>query len=100
MHPEHHKNEKTVIKTVQELLISEEDKSFITPEKIIQTVDSLLSMQLYARFKENLDYDFVIDELIRRNSIWIGQDSILINNRPLAKVVIASSSGLPVQRLS
>ena len=80
MHPEHHKNEKTVIKTVQELLISEEDKSFITPEKIIQTVDSLLSMQLYARFKENLDYDFVIDELIRRNSIWIGQDSILINN--------------------
>ena len=39
MHPEHHKNEKTVIKTVQELLISEEDKSFITPEKIIETTD-------------------------------------------------------------
>ncbi|MFQ1045762.1 Z1 domain-containing protein [Acinetobacter sp. NIOH-H-8] len=80
MYPEHHKNEKTVIKTVQELLLSEEDKSLITPEKIIETVDSLLSMKLYAKFRENLDYDFVIDELIRRNSIWIGQDSILINN--------------------
>ena len=80
MHPEHHKNEKTVIKTVQELLISEEDKSFITPEKIIETVDSLLSMQLYARFKENLDYDFVIDELSRQKSKRKGQGIIFIIN--------------------
>ncbi|MDB0302213.1 Z1 domain-containing protein [Acinetobacter baumannii] len=80
MYQEHYKNEKTIIKTVQELLLSEEDKSLITPEKITETVDSLLSMNLYAKFKENLDYDFVIDELIRRNSIWIGEDNILINN--------------------
>ena len=80
MHQDFRKNELTIIKTVQELLLSEDDKLLITSEKITETLDSLLSMKLYEKFRLNLDYDFVLDELIRRNSVWIGQDNILTNN--------------------
>lgn len=64
-----------VIKFVQELVLDEVDKSDITPTVIEQKIDEVLQMR--PRWGEGLDRQAVCDELIRRFSVWIGQDATL-----------------------
>ena len=68
-------NRQRVIKFVQELLLDEEDRSVITPALIAEKIDMIVSMK--PRWGEELDRDTVTDELIRRFSLWIGQDTTL-----------------------
>ena len=68
-------NMQKVVKIVQELLIDEEDKSAITTELISDKINLVLKMN--PKWGDGLDRDSVIDELIRRFSLWIGQDSTL-----------------------
>jgi hypothetical protein len=70
-------NQRKVVKFVQELLL-EEDKSAITPALISQRIDSVLTLN--RSWGEGLDRNAVTDELIRRFSLWIGQDTALSNN--------------------
>lgn len=65
----------TVIKFVQELLTAEEDKSAITPALINEKIDMVVRMM--PKWGEGLNRDAVVDELIRRFSMWIGQDTTL-----------------------
>jgi hypothetical protein len=67
-----------VVKFVQELLLAEEDRSAITPALISQKIDMVLTMQ--PRWGNGLDRDAVTDELIRRFSLWIGQDTTIKSN--------------------
>ena len=67
-----------VVKFVQELLVDEGDKLSITPGLISQKIDMVLAMQ--PRWGDGLDREAVIDELIRRFSLWIGQDSTIKND--------------------
>lgn len=71
-------NQQKVVKIVQELLSEEEDPTSITPALIEDKIDLVVRMN--PRWGEALDRDAVTDELIRRFSLWIGQDSSLINN--------------------
>jgi len=64
-----------VVKFVQELLLDEEDRSSITPALIAQKIDIVTRMN--PKWGDGLDHNAVIDELIRRFSLWIGQDTIL-----------------------
>src|SRR5882762_784655 len=67
-----------VVKFVQELLLDEGDKLSITPGLISQKIDLVLAMQ--PRWGDGLDREAVIDELIRRFSLWIGRDSTIKND--------------------
>ncbi|MBF0628559.1 MAG: Z1 domain-containing protein [Magnetococcales bacterium] len=67
-----------VVKFVQELLLDEVDRSSITPAVIAEKMDMVLKMN--PRWGEGLNRDYVTDELIRRFSLWIGQDTILTSN--------------------
>lgn len=71
-------NKIKVINVVQALLNDEDDKTLITPSLIEERIDQAL--MLSPKWKVDLDRDEVVKELIRRYSIWIGQDSALINN--------------------
>ncbi|XDZ51500.1 Z1 domain-containing protein [Neisseriaceae bacterium CLB008] len=71
-------NEKQVIQIVQTLLLNYQETNQITPSLINEKID--LALLLDPRFQESLDRDYVIDELIRRYSVWIGEDNILCNN--------------------
>ena len=64
-----------VVKFVQELLLDEEDKSSITPALITEKIDMVVRMN--PKWGTDLDKDAVTDELIRRFSLWIGQDTVL-----------------------
>ncbi|GAB6059121.1 Z1 domain-containing protein [Desulfonatronum parangueonense] len=64
-----------VIKFVQELLLDEQDKTSITPELISEKIDMVLRMN--PKWGEGLDHVSVVDELIRRFSLWIGRDTVL-----------------------
>jgi Z1 domain len=64
-----------VIKFVQELLLDEEDKTAVTPTLISEKIDMVIAMK--PKWGEGLDRDAVTDELIRRFSLWIGQDTTL-----------------------
>src|ERR1700681_3651796 len=66
------------VKFVQELLVDEGDKLSITPGLISQKIDMVLARQ--PRWGDGLDREAVIDELIRRFSLWIGQDSTIKND--------------------
>jgi hypothetical protein len=72
------KNKWNVIKFAQALLVDMEDKSEITPSLIDTVIDQVLAMK--QEWGVNLDRDSVIEELIRRFSLWIGQDTSLVNN--------------------
>jgi hypothetical protein len=72
------KNKRSVIKIVQELLLEEENKSAITPLLIKEKITVVLGIN--QKWGEGLDHDAVIDELIRRFSVWLGQDTSLVNN--------------------
>lgn len=64
-----------VVKFVQELLVDERDDRSITPALISEKIDMVLTMK--PRWGDGLNREAVIDELIRRFSLWIGQDSML-----------------------
>jgi hypothetical protein len=64
-----------VIKFVQELLLDEEDRTAITSDLISKKIDMVLRMN--PKWGEGLNRDHVTDELIRRFSLWIGQDTLL-----------------------
>jgi len=68
-------NQQRVVKLVQEMLLSEEDRSAITPTLINAKIE--LVLQMMPKWREGLDKDLVVDELIRRFSVWIGQDTTL-----------------------
>lgn len=71
-------NRRRVVKFVQELLLAEDDRSAVTPTLIAEKIDLVVVMQ--PKWGEGLDRGLVIEELIRRFSIWIGQDATLKNN--------------------
>ena len=71
-------NSSRVVKIVQELLLDEEDKSVITPALIAEKIDLVLRM--HAKWAEALDREAVTDELIRRFSVWIGEDTSLVDS--------------------
>ncbi|KAI94731.1 endonuclease [Rhodomicrobium udaipurense JA643] len=66
-----------VIKFVQELLLDEDDKAAITPALIEEKIDLVLAMN--PKWADGLDRQELVDELIRRFSLWIGQDTTLQN---------------------
>ncbi len=68
-------NKQKVIKFVQELLLDEDDRSAITPALIAEKIDMVVAMK--SSWGEDLDRDAVTDELIRRFSLWLGQDTTL-----------------------
>ena len=71
-----------IVKFVQELLL-DEDPKLISPTLIDEKVDLVLKMS--PAWGVGLDRQAVADELIRRSSHWIGQDSILksgFNHQP------------------
>lgn len=67
-----------VVKFVQELLLDVSDRSSITPALIAEKIDLVVRMN--PRWGEDLDREAVTDELIRRFSLWIGQDSTLVSD--------------------
>ncbi len=66
-----------VIKFAQTLLADEEGAA-VTPALIHQKIDLILQMN--PRWAVDLDRDAVIEELVRRFSVWIGQDTTLKDN--------------------
>jgi len=68
-------NQQRVVKLVQEMLLSEEDRSAITPTLIEAKIE--LVLQMMPKWRDGLDTERVVDELIRRFSVWIGQDTTL-----------------------
>lgn len=68
-------NLQRVVKIVQELLHDEEDKSAITPALINEKINQVLA--LHRKWGEGLDREAACDELIRRFSLWIGQDTTI-----------------------
>jgi hypothetical protein len=71
-------NKQSVVKMVQEMLQRKADKSSITADMIAQNIEMVLGIM--PDWRVDLDQETVSDELIRRFSIWIGKDSLLINN--------------------
>lgn len=67
-----------IIKFVQELLLDETDRTSVTPALIDEKIELVLAMN--PKWREGVDRQAVIDELIRRFSLWIGQDATLQNN--------------------
>lgn len=67
-----------VLRWVQDLLldeVDEEHRSSITPALITAKIDIVVAMK--PNWGVGLDRDALIDELIRRFSLWIGQDALL-----------------------
>jgi hypothetical protein len=64
-----------VVKFVQELLLEEADKTAISPALIATKIDLILLMQ--PKWGNGLNRESVTDELIRRFSVWVGEDSVL-----------------------
>ncbi|MBI5138087.1 MAG: Z1 domain-containing protein [Nitrospirae bacterium] len=70
--------EEKVIKIAQELLLDGEGTPQVTPSAIEEKIDMVLRMS--PQWGIDLDRAAVVDELIRRFSIWIGQDVTLRND--------------------
>jgi hypothetical protein len=68
-------NSHRVVKFVQELLVDMGDRAAVTPALIGEKIDLVLTMM--PKWGEQLDREGVTDELIRRFSLWVGQDSTL-----------------------
>lgn len=68
-------NRQRVVKMVQELLQDDEDEGPITAALIEEKIDEVLTLR--ARWGEDLDRQGVVDELIRRFSVWVGEDATL-----------------------
>jgi hypothetical protein len=63
------------VKFVQELLVDMGDRAAVTPALIGEKIDLVLTMM--PKWGDELDREAVTDELIRRFSLWVGQDSTL-----------------------
>ncbi|XBT42090.1 Z1 domain-containing protein [Pseudomonas viridiflava] len=70
-------NKWSVVKFVQEMLAEEKDKSAITPHLISEKIDMVL--KIMPGKGEGLDRASVTEELIRRCSVWVGDDSSLVD---------------------
>lgn len=70
-------NRQTVVKFV-EALLQKNQRSSITPAAIAEQIDRVVALN--PAWGEGLDRNWVIDELIRRFSLWVGQDATLQNN--------------------
>lgn len=70
-------NKWSVVKFVQEMLAGVADKSTITPTLISGKIDMVLA--LMPQWGAGLDRAAVTEELIRRFSIWVGDDSSLVD---------------------
>ena len=66
-----------VVKFVQEILLSEDDKLTITPTLILEKIELVVKMN--PKWGIDLDREAVVEELIRRFSTWIGIDTVLTN---------------------
>lgn len=73
MHIESHQIK--VIKFVQELLLDEENRIAITPTLIDEKIEMVIKMN--PKWGLGLNKQAIIDELIRRFSLWIGHDTTL-----------------------
>jgi hypothetical protein len=71
-------NKFSVVKIVQELLQEEPNKAAITPSLIAEKIKLVVTMN--PKWGTELDWDAVTDELIRRFSVWRGQDMSLVSN--------------------
>lgn len=69
----------SVIKIVQELLVDEKQAGPITPAMISDKID--LALMLKPQWAQEVDRESVADELIRRFSVWIGDDTSLTDDR-------------------
>lgn len=67
-----------VVKFVQELLLDEGEQVGITPAIIAEKINMVVAMK--PSWGENLDRIAITDELIRRFSLWIGQNTTLKSN--------------------
>ncbi len=72
-------NSQKVIKFVQELLLDEGDDFVISPTEISKRIDMVISMK--PSWGVDLDREAVVAELIRRFSLWIGQDIGIKNDQ-------------------
>lgn len=72
------KQKLSVIKIVQELLIDETNGVDVTPSMIAEMIDRVLIMK--PAWGIGLNRASVTDELIRRFSVWVGEDATLIDN--------------------
>lgn len=72
-------SESSIIKIVQELLVDEKEVGTITPALIDEKIS--LALMLKPQWAINLDRNAVTDELIRRFSVWIGDDISLTDDR-------------------
>lgn len=67
-----------ITKIVQELLVDEQDRTSVTPGLILEKIEHVL--KLNPKWSDGLDKEGIVDELVRRFSLWIGQDTTLQNN--------------------
>lgn len=75
--PTEERNSANVVKFVQTLLYDSEYTGKITPALIEEQIAKVINMK--PIWGEGLDHAAVIDELIRRFSVWVGQDTTLKN---------------------
>jgi Z1 domain len=75
MTPSAEATQQKIVKFVQELLLDEADRSSITPAIIAEKIEMIVQMN--PKWGEGLNRESVSDELIRRFSVWIGEDTIL-----------------------
>ncbi len=73
------KNQQKVVKFAQELLLESNDNAAVTPSLINEKIDEVLAFR--PLWGEDLDREAVIEELIRRFSLWVGQDATLSDDR-------------------
>ena len=69
--------EQRIIKIAQELLLVEAETTPVSTTLIGGIIDRIVSLN--PSWQEGIDRDTVTDELIRRFSLWIGQDTTLHN---------------------
>src|SRR3712207_2304573 len=63
-----------VVKMAQSLL-EEEERSTITPSRIAEKIDLILTMQ--PSWRAGLHVEAAVAELVRRFSVWVGESGIL-----------------------
>ena len=74
-------DENTLIKLLQAILQAELGKREITPQVIAEKLDSLLqAAPQFGIDPQGIDRQATIDEMVRRFSLWIGSDTMLIGD--------------------
>ncbi len=76
-------NEQKIVRMAQELLLDLPDRASITPAIIQEHIDQALGMFRFRQpdWGEDVANPVVLEELIRRFSLWIGQDAALRNDQ-------------------